>query len=261
VPTNVVQNTLTAQFNNIAQVKAVFEKYPTEIAVVILEPVVGNSGLILPKPGFLQELREITTLYGALLMFDEVMTGFRVHLGGAQALYGIKPDMMALGKVIGGGLPVAAYGGRRDIMAKVAPLGPVYQAGTLSGNPVGMAAGLATLEEWTKPGVFERAAKVASTVVQALRENSKAVGIPLVAESVGTMFGFFFQSGPIESYDDAKRSDVEQFKRFFHQMLGRGVYFAPSQFEAAFVSVTHEGAPVDFTVKAIQGAFEALRAR
>jgi len=254
----VVADTLTVPFNDLPAVEALFKSFPEEIAVVVLEPVIGNSGFIPPRPGFLEGLRSLTTKYGALLCFDEVMTGFRVSLKSAQGLFGVTPDLMTFGKVIGGGFPVGLYGGRRDIMSVVAPLGPVYQAGTLSGNPAGMAAGLATLAEWTKPGVFEKTAEATSTLVQGLSERAKKFNIPFTAGSCGTMFGFFFQDGPVYSYEDAKRSDVPRFKKFFHAMLKNGVYLAPSQFEAGFVSAAHTGDVIEATLQAAHESFKQL---
>lgn len=254
----VVADTLTVPFNDLAAVEALFTSFPSEIAVVVLEPVVGNSGYIPPRPGFLEGLRRITERYGALLCFDEVMTGFRVSLASAQGLFGVKPDLMTLGKVIGGGFPVGLYGGRRDVMSVVAPLGPVYQAGTLSGNPAGMVAGLATLTEWTKPSVFEATAQATSNLVNGLVERAKRFNIPFTAGSTGTMFGFFFQEGPVYSYADAQRSDLQRFNRFFHLMLERGVYLAPSQFEAGFVSATHTSDLIEATLAAAHESFKRL---
>jgi glutamate-1-semialdehyde 2,1-aminomutase len=254
----VVSQTLTVPFNDLESLEVVFKAYPEDIALVVLEPVIGNSGFIPPRPGFLEGLREVTKRYGALLCFDEVMTGFRVSTRSAQGLFGITPDLMTFGKVIGGGFPVGLYGGRRDVMEVVAPLGPVYQAGTLSGNPAGMVAGLATLGEWTKPGVFERTAVATTHLVEGLVGRAKRFNIPFTAGSMGTMFGFFFQDGPVFSYDDAKRSDVARFRRFFHLMLERGVYLAPSQFEAGFTSAAHSDEVVQFTLDAAHECFKAL---
>ena len=255
---SVVANTITVPFNDLAAVKAVFEAHPDNIAMVMLEPVFGNSGFIPPRPGFLEGLRELTSTYGALLGFDEVMTGFRVSPKSAQGLFGIAPDIMTFGKVIGGGFPVGLYGGRKDVMSVVAPLGDVYQAGTLSGNPAGMAAGLATLQEWMKPGVFEKTAQATTNLVEGLAERAKRHKIPFTAGSIGTMFGFFFQDGPVYSYEDAKRSDVERFKKFFHIMVERGVYMAPSQFEAGFTSAAHTDEVISFTLDAADYAFRQL---
>jgi glutamate-1-semialdehyde 2,1-aminomutase len=254
-----VADTLTVQFNDIEAVEGIFRAYPEQIAVVVLEPVIGNSGFIPPRPGFLEGLRALTTKYGALLCFDEVMTGFRVALGGATELYGVTPDLMTLGKVIGGGFPVGLYGGRRDVMSVVAPLGQVYQAGTLSGNPAGMVAGLATLAEWAKPGVFQATAEATRRLVDGLIERARRFSIPFTADCRGTMFGFFFQQqGPVYTYEDAKRSDVERFKRFFHLMLKHGVYLAPSQFEAGFTSAAHTEEVIEATLGAAHEAFKAL---
>ena len=259
VPSSAVEDTLVAEFNNPESVERIFSACGEEVAAVIVEPVVGNCGLLVPDPAFLRALRSITEKHGALLIFDEVMTGFRVHLGGAQALYGVRPDLTMLGKVIGGGLPVGAFGGRRDIMERLAPLGPVYQAGTLSGNPLAMVAGLSTLSEWRKPGVFERAAGVTERLVEGLRAGAAKHGLPLVAQSVGTMFGFFFSERPVRSYRDTLTADKEAFNRFFHAMLEAGVYFAPSAFEAGFVSVAHDGEAIEFTLQALDQGFRASK--
>jgi glutamate-1-semialdehyde 2,1-aminomutase len=254
----VVADTLTLPFNDLSAVEELFDAYPDEIAMLVLEPVIGNSGYIPPRPGFLEGLRSLTTKFGALLCFDEVMTGFRVSLTSAQGLFGVTPDLMTFGKVIGGGFPVGLYGGRKDAMSVVAPLGPVYQAGTLSGNPAGMAAGLATLAEWTKPGVFDKTAKATSNLVQGLIERAKRFNIPFTAGNSGTMFGFFFQNGPVYSYEDAKRSDVARFKKFFYSMLEKGVYLAPSQFEAGFVSAAHTDDVIEATLEAAHESFKQL---
>ena len=253
-----VRDTLPAVFNDLESVSQLFWDFPKKIAAVIVEPVIGNAGLIEPAAGFLRGVREITDREGALLIFDEVMTGFRVHRGGAQALYGIEPDLTMLGKVIGGGLPVGAVGGRREIMEMLAPLGPVYQAGTLSGNPLAMAAGLANLIEWVERNGFERAARAAEDLLTALRQESARSGVPLSANGVGTMFGFFFHPGPVRDYRDAKHASVGQFSRFFRLMLERGVYFAPSQFEAGFISSCHEGDALLQTKAALAEVFALL---
>ena len=255
---SVVADTLTLPYNDIGKVEELFENFPDEIAMVVLEPVIGNSGYIPPRPGFLEGLRTITAKHGALLCFDEVMTGFRVSLSGAQGHFGVTPDLMTFGKVIGGGFPVGLYGGRKDIMSVVAPLGPVYQAGTLSGNPAGMAAGLATLTEWTKPGVFDRAAEATARLVEGLKDLANTFSIPFTAGCTGTMFGFFFQEGPVYSYQDATKSDAERFKRFFHLMVERGVYLAPSQFEAGFVSAAHTNDVIELTLEAVHDSFKHL---
>jgi len=260
VPDSVVADTLVAEYNNIDSVTRLFEAHGADIAAVIVEPVVGNCGLLVPQDGFLQKLREVCSAHNALLILDEVMTGFRVHPGGAQALYGVVPDLTMLGKVIGGGLPVGAFGGRKEIMEQLAPLGPVYQAGTLSGNPLAMVAGLATLTEWRQPGVFESAASVASQLVSALQVHAQAQGIPLMAESVGTMFGFFFSETPVRSYRDTLSANKARFNAFFHEMLQSGVYFAPSAFEAGFVSAAHVGEALAHTVAHMEHGMRAAAA-
>lgn len=254
----VAEDTLTVPFNDLAAVEQALKANREACAAVIIEPVVGNAGFIAPKEGFLPGLRNLCDRYGALLIFDEVMTGFRVALECAQGIYRVRPDLTMLGKVIGGGLPVGAFGGRREIMEMLAPLGPVYQAGTLSGNPLAMAAGIATLTEWTKPGVFEKSADAAHAVVSCLQREGDRNGIEICTASIGTMFGFFFQRGPVENYHDAKKSDTDRFKSFFNLMLDRGVYFAPSQFEAGFVSLAHCGEPIDATIRAIESVMPQL---
>jgi glutamate-1-semialdehyde 2,1-aminomutase len=247
-------DTLTAPFNDLGAVDALFVAYPEEIAAVIVEPVAGNMGLVPPVEGYLQGLRALTERHGALLIFDEVMTGFRVAHGGAQALYGIAPDLTCLGKVIGGGLPVAAYGGRREIMEWVAPAGPMYQAGTLSGNPLAMAAGIATLRELAKPGVYEQLGAAATTLAGAMRDAAGRAGVPVQTAAVGSMWGAFFADAPVTDYATAKRSDTARYARFFHALLDRGVYLAPSQFETGFVSTAHDRGVIAATVEAIEGA-------
>lgn len=257
VPDSVVADTLVAEYNSPESVQKIFEVHGREIAAIIVEPVVGNCGLLVPQNEFLSRLREIATHYGALLIFDEVMTGFRVHPGGAQALYGVTPDLTMLGKVIGGGLPVGAFGGRKEIMEHLAPLGPVYQAGTLSGNPLAMTAGIATLTEWRKPGVFERAQSVATDLISQLKAVAEAKKLPIVASSVGTMFGFFFSGHPVHSYRDTLSASKNRFNAFFHEMLNRGVYFAPSAFEAGFTSAAHFGEALEYTVSNLEAGFDA----
>lgn len=239
IPEVSVQDTITVPYNDIAAVEAVFDKFPDEIAAIIIEPVVGNAGMILPEDGFHQQLRSLCDRNNSLLIFDEVMTGFRVSPKGAQGLFDIVPDLTMLGKVIGGGLPVGAYGGRRNIMELIAPAGPVYQAGTLSGNPLAMAAGIATLGVWLKEGVFEAATECASDLAATFRSAAKAKDIPLHAVSCGSMFGFFFREGPVLNYAAAKQSDTKRFIRFFNAALEKGLYFAPSPFEAGFISMVH----------------------
>ena len=256
VPDALASLTLTAPFNDVDAVRAIFAARGEEIAAIILEPVVGNAGLILPDPGFLEALRAIATEQGALLIFDEVMTGFRVAPGGAAARYGVTPDLTTLGKVIGGGLPVAAYGGRRDIMQHVAPDGPVYQAGTLSGNPLAMAGGLATLEALT-PAVHDAMEACTARLVRGLMEIALRRGIPFTASQAGTMWGFFFRAEPVRSYGDAKNADAARFRRFFHAALERGIYLAPSAFEAAFMSAAHGAAEIDLTLDRLDAALGA----
>jgi len=260
VPRGAAQDTLTLPFNDLGAVEELFARFPEEIAAVILEPVAGNMGLVRPRAGYLEGLRRLTREYGALLIFDEVMTGFRVALGGAQAHYGVEPDLTTLGKVIGGGLPVGAYGGRREIMQWVAPAGPMYQAGTLSGNPLAMAAGLATLEEWSRPGVFEAAAQATRTLIEGIAALARQAGIPLQTDQAGTMFGFFFTEEPVRDYASAKTSDVQRYAKFFHAALERGVYLAPSQFEAGFTSAAHTREVVAQALEGLEGAFRSIAA-
>lgn len=260
VPAAAVGDTLVAQYNDLDSVEQVFSRYGAEIAAVIVEPVVGNSGFIAPEEGFLAGLRELSTRYGALLIFDEVMTGFRVDLGGAQSLYSVRPDLTMLGKVIGGGLPVGAFGGRAEIMTQLAPLGPVYQAGTLSGNPLAMVAGLVTLQEWTREGVFSRSVEATKQLVSGLKEGAAKYGIDLQAASVGTMFGFFFNKQPVKSLRDAQDSDKRAFSTFFKVMLDHGVYFAPSPFEAGFVSAAHDSGVIRDAVEKLDKGFGAVAA-
>ncbi len=256
VPQALARSTVTLNFNDSAQVRDVFGKLGDEIACVIVEPVAGNMNCVLPAPGFLETLRAECDRTGAVLIFDEVMTGFRVALGGAQSLYGVRPDLTTLGKIIGGGMPVGAFGGRRDIMEWLAPLGPVYQAGTLSGNPVSMAAGLATLELLSVPGFHERLLASTVRLVTGLRGAAAAAGVGLATNHVCGMFGLFFTDEPeVDSYAKVMACDVPRFTRFFHAMLDAGVYFAPSAFEAGFISAAHSGADIDATVEAAARAF------
>jgi len=240
IPASITEHTLTADFNDLDQVAKLFDKYPKDIAAIILEPVAGNMGFVLPKPEFLKGLRELCDRYESILIFDEVMTGFRVDLAGAQGLYNIKPDITTLGKVIGGGMPVGALGGSAEIMSYLAPEGPVYQAGTLSGNPLAMAAGLATLEEIEKPGFFSQLAKTTTALTHALQDVAESFKIPLFTASLGGMFGFCFtEKKEVHDYNDIAASDEVLFKKFYHGMLDNGVYFAPSMYEAGFVSIAH----------------------
>jgi glutamate-1-semialdehyde 2,1-aminomutase len=255
VPPEVAAHTLTLSYNDIAGVEALFDQIGNEIACIIVEPIAGNMNLIAPAPGFLEALRAQCTRHGAVLIFDEVMTGFRVALGGAQALYGITPDLTTLGKVIGGGLPVGAFGGRADIMQCLAPVGPVYQAGTLSGNPVAVAAGLATLQLVQEPGFYERLTARTRQFVDGLSAVAKEQGVTFSAQSVGGMFGVYFSEKCPTSYAEAMQSDKEAFNRFFHHMLDEGVYLAPSAFEAGFVSAAHGDAEIEKTLAAARKAF------
>ena len=259
VPPETTQHTLVLEYNNLEALEKVFEASGREIAAVIVEPVAGNMNLVAPAPHLLETLRALCTRHGTVLIFDEVMTGFRVALGGAQALYGIRPDLTTLGKVIGGGMPVGAFGGRRDIMASLAPLGPVYQAGTLSGNPVALAAGLATLELVQAPGFYDALAATASSLCDRLGEAARASSVPFSAKSVGGMFGLYFRETPPQSYAEVMQSDAALFNRFFHAMLGEGVYLAPSAYEAGFVSSAHGPAEIDHTVNAAARVFASLK--
>ncbi len=258
VPKTATSNTLTAPYNDLEAVKALFEENPEEIAGVILEPVVGNSGFILPDAGFLEGLRELTQEYGALLVFDEVMTGFRISYGGAQEKFGVTPDLSTLGKIIGGGLPVGAYGGRADIMSMVAPAGPMYQAGTLSGNPLAMTAGIATLELLQKPGTYEQLDAMTKKLSEGLLQAARETGHTVCGGSLSAMFGMFFTEGPVHNYDDAKTSDLAKFGKFHRGMLERGIYLAPSQFEAGFTSLAHTDEDIDRTVTAAREVLSAL---
>jgi glutamate-1-semialdehyde 2,1-aminomutase len=255
-----VQHTLLAEFNQLSTVESLFEKHGNDIAGMIVEPVAGNMNCVPPLPGFLQGLRELCDHYNSLLIMDEVMTGFRVALGGAQARYHIKPDITTLGKVIGGGMPVGAFGGRAEIMRCIAPLGPVYQAGTLSGNPVAMAAGLASLALVTEPHFYERLEETTQKLIQGLKERADAAGIPLLTTVVGGMFGLFFtKSHAIETYADVMQCDAAQFKKFFHGMLQEGIYFAPSAYEAGFVSSAHSMNEITRTWDAAERVFSRMR--
>ena len=251
VPDRIAAATTTLPYNDAAALERCFSEIGREVACVIVEPVAGNMGCVPPLPGFLESLRELCTRHGALLVFDEVMTGFRVAAGGAQALYGVKPDLTTLGKIVGGGMPVGAFGGRRDIMEKLAPLGPVYQAGTLSGNPVAMAAGLATLEAVAHAGFHERLATSTARLADGLAAAAGDAGVPAVANRVCGMFSLFFTSaGSVTNYREVMSSDAARFRKFFHGMLAAGVYLAPSPYEAGFVSAAHGAAEIDATVEA-----------
>jgi glutamate-1-semialdehyde 2,1-aminomutase len=260
VPPEVAQFTTVLEYNNIEALTEVFSALGDEIAAVIVEPIAGNMNLIRATPEFLQAMRELCTRHGAVLIFDEVMSGFRVALGGAQALYGIRPDLTCLGKVIGGGMPAAAFGGRRDIMAHLAPLGGVYQAGTLSGNPVAVAAGLATLRLIQAPGFFDTLGARTAQLAQGLTQAAAQAGVPFSADSVGGMFGLYFSATVPRSFAEVSRCDIPRFNAFFHAMLERGVYFAPSAYEAGFVSSAHGEAELSQTLQAAQQAFAGLSA-
>jgi len=251
VPAGLAEHTITLQYNDTDAVPAAFADFGTDIACVIVEPIAGNMNMVPPEPGFLETLREQCTASGAVLILDEVMTGFRVAKGGAQALFGIEPDLTTLGKIIGGGMPAAAFGGRADIMASIAPDGPVYQAGTLSGNPVAMAAGLATLEQIDQPGFYEALGQRTQQLAEGLAAVANDAGIPLAIEHAGGMFGFIFtDSGPVRRFSQVAAADVERFKKFFHGMLSEGIYFAPSAYEAGFVSAAHGDTEIDMTLTA-----------
>ncbi len=256
VPPDLARLTLTVPYNDLDALRAVLAAEGREIAAVIVEPVAGNMGVVPPAPGFLAGLRELTARYGVLLIFDEVITGFRVAYGGAQARYGVRPDLTILGKIIGGGLPVGAYGGRRDVMECVAPLGGVYQAGTLSGNPLAVTAGLETLRALREPGVYETLEARAAALEAGLREAAAAARAPVTVNRVGSMLTAFFTDGPVRDWATAARADRARYGRFFHAMLQRGVYLAPSQFEAAFLSTAHSGEDVAATVAAARAALE-----
>jgi glutamate-1-semialdehyde 2,1-aminomutase len=255
VPAETAAHTRVLDYNNAAQLRALFDERGTQIAGVIVEPVAGNMNLVLPVPGFLETLREQCTRHGAVLIFDEVMTGFRVALGGAQARFGIRPDLTTLGKVIGGGLPVAAVGGRKDIMEKIAPLGPVYQAGTLSGNPVAVAAGLATLELVAAPGFQTRIEATTRSLVEGLAAAAKRAGVTFASQAIGSMFGLYFRKTPPTSFAEVMQCDAPRFNRFFQSMLAQGIYLAPSAYEAGFVSSAHDAEDVAQTLAAAKEAF------
>jgi glutamate-1-semialdehyde 2,1-aminomutase len=258
VPRAVTADTLTAPYNDLEAVKELFAANAGEVAGVILEPVVGNAGFITPEPGFLEGLRELTKEHGALLVFDEVMTGFRISYGGAQAKFGITPDLTTLGKVIGGGLPVGAYGGRADILSMVAPAGPMYQAGTLSGNPLAMTAGIRTLELLKKPGTYERLETITRRLSEGIGAAARDAGLPYCGGSISAMFGFFLCEGPVRNFEQAKATDSARFGRLHRAMLERGVYLAPSSYEAGFTSLAHSDADIDATLLAFRESFAAI---
>lgn len=259
VPKAIAEHTITLRYNDMESVKQCFAEIGDQVACIIVEPVAGNMNCIPPVPGFLEGLREVCDQYGSLLIFDEVMTGFRVALGGAQQHYGIKPDLTTLGKVVGGGLPVGAFGGRKDVMHSIAPLGPVYQAGTLSGNPVAMAAGLATLKLVQQPGFHDRLSQQTAKLANGLKQKADAAGIPMSINYVGGMFGFFFtEEDNIEFFEQVTQCDQERFKKFYHGMLDRGVYLAPSAFEAGFVSAAHGDDEIEATLAAAELVLASL---
>jgi glutamate-1-semialdehyde 2,1-aminomutase len=259
VTASVAQNTITAPFNDAAALEAIFDSHGADIAAVIVEPVVGNMGCVPPRAGYLQALRDTTRRHGALLILDEVMTGFRLARGGAQELYGVTPDITTLGKIIGGGLPVGAYGGRRDIMEQIAPAGPVYQAGTLSGNPLAMTAGLTVLRRLRDPSVYARLEEAGRRLCAGLSEAAREAGVETVTNRVGSMFTTFFCGAEVTDWPSAAKSDRDRYGKFFHAMLGEGVYLAPSQFEAAFVSLAHTDELLERTVEAARRAFRSLQ--
>ncbi len=258
VPKAAASQTLTAAYNDFTAVKRLVRQHWRKLACIIVEPVAGNMGVVLPQRDFLQHLRELTTQYGILLIFDEVISGFRVAYGGAQTLYGVAPDLTCLGKIIGGGLPVGAYGGSHAIMDLVAPAGPVYQAGTLSGNPLAVTAGIETLKKLKTAGVYEKLERRGSQLAQGLAQAARRANVPFYQTRVGSLLGGFFTEGPVVDYQSAKQSDTARYAKFFHHTLKRGPYFAPSQFEAAFVSTAHTSADIEHTIKAVSEALKRL---
>lgn len=259
VPESFVAHTLSLPYNDIETIQKVMDEQGEKIACIIVEPVAGNMGLVAPVDGFLNTLRELTEKTGSLLIFDEVMTGFRVAYGGAQSLYDISPDISTLGKIIGGGLPVGAYGGRQDVMAHIAPQGPVYQAGTLSGNPVAMAAGIATLKEIRHPGFYDALDEKSERLTAGLRFSAEQIGIEVSVDRVGSMAGLFFTGSEVKNFEDAKKSDLEMFAAYYRGMLQRGIYLAPSQFEALFVSSAHNNEYIDQTIRAAAEVFAEIK--
>lgn len=259
VPPGHTQTTLVAPYNNIEAVEQLFQHYPTEIAAIIVEPVAANMGVVPPRPGFLEELRNLTRKFGSLLIFDEVITGFRVAYGGAQALYRVIPDLTCLGKIIGGGLPVGAYGGKREIMQMMAPSGPVYQAGTLSGNPLAMTAGIETLKVLGQPGVYDQLGNSASRLEKGISGAAGKAGISLHISRAASLLTVFFTSSPVVDYESAKQADTALFGRFFHRLLAAGIYWPPSQFEAAFVSLAHTEDDIQLTISAAARALRSLK--
>ncbi len=259
VPSGYAGNTLTAPYNDAGAVEQIFKLHPEEIAAVIVEPVAANMGVVLPQPGFLESLRSLTGRFGSLLIFDEVITGFRVAYGGAQSLYGITPDLTCLGKIIGGGLPVGAYGGRKEIMKMMAPEGPVYQAGTLSGNPIAMTAGIETLKLLGQPGVYDQLELKASSLEKEIVKIATSAGVALHIARIASILTVFFTGSPVVDYESAKKSDSALFSRFFHSLLAGGIYWPPSQFEAAFVSLAHSHEDIQLTIMAIDKALSRFK--
>ena len=258
VPGAFAARTISLPFNDLAAIEKVMAEKGAEVACVIVEPVAGNMGFVLPEEGFLEGLRAVTEKAGSLLIFDEVITGFRVALGGAQAHYGVMPDLTTLGKIIGGGMPVGAYGGRKALMDHIAPDGPVYQAGTLSGNPLAMAAGIATLIELNKPGIYAELDQKTDYLTGGLKDAAQSSGIPVVIERLGSVFGMFFNDRPVRNIDDAKTSDLDRFTRYYNAMIAKGIWLAPSQFESGFVSTAHKEEQLDKTIQAAKEAFNGL---
>lgn len=258
VPADFAKHTLTVPYNDIRAVQQIVKEHRDRLACVILEPIAANMGVVPPTPEFLASLRRLTTEHDILLIFDEVISGFRVAYGGAQALYGITPDLTVLGKIIGGGLPVGAYGGRKEIMDLIAPLGPVYQAGTLSGNPLAVSAGIATLKQLKARGVYKKLEEKSAALAKGIGAAAKNAKVPLTQTRVGSILGAFFTSGPVSDWNTAKLSDTKRYGQFFHAMLEQGVYLAPSQFEAAFLSTAHSSRDIEYTIKAAHSAFKAL---
>jgi glutamate-1-semialdehyde 2,1-aminomutase len=258
VPADFAKHTLSAPYNDIRTVQRIVKERGSQLACIILEPIAGNMGVVPPEPDFLKALRQLTIEHDILLIFDEVISGFRVSYGGAQDLYGIKPDLTVLGKIIGGGLPVGAYGGRKEIMDLIAPSGPVYQAGTLSGNPLAVTAGLATLKQLRAKGVYQKLEELSAALAKGVGEVAKKAGIPITQTRVGSMLTSFFTAGPVVDWNSAKLSDTKRYGQFFHKMLDQGVYLAPSQFEAAFLSTAHTSADIEKTIRAAHTAFKSL---
>ena len=260
VPNGFIEHTLSLPFNDIQAVENVMKDKGDQIAAIIVEPIAGNMGLVTPQNGFLEALRRVCDQFGSILIFDEVMTGFRVAYGGAQELFDIKPDLSCFGKIIGGGLPVGAYGGRRDLMTQIAPEGPVYQAGTLSGNPLAMAAGIATLKEIGRPGFYDALDQSSAKLMDGLVDAAESTGIEVTTDRVGSMLGLYFTSGPVSNFQDAKTSDLNRFTKYYQSMLAQGIYLAPSQFEAGFVSAAHDEGAIEKTIEAAKTAFSHLKA-